>query len=387
MRITLGVMSLVVLLLFYFVVYRPTRSSFSGWWTLALLCSGTATTLLLSNGSDAQVFLNPTSSAITVTGAVCVWFATRSLRIDKVPRWVIPVVAVVMIGTAAMDSPSSNTWAGNGLQFLLVGGFFAAAASEVWRTVHERRRAAETIEQYETRLALVVSGAAATLLAVFYTVRAVLFVLLGQENQVFVALVGTGMASVVLMVCLVAVTFTVSTIGWDQRTRELRRRVAEDDLTGLLSRSAFLERAQATIDGTRRHGDHVWLAIADLDHFKALNDDHGHAAGDRALEIFASSMRAMVRPHEGAGRLGGEEFGIVLVERSRERVVERLEMLSARVAEMPGARGIPMPTVSYGVSSAARGALVGVVLADADAALYRAKRGGRARVEVHGADR
>lgn len=159
--------------------------------------------------------------------------------------------------------------------------------------------------------------------------------------------------------------------------RRHRLEAMTDQLTGLLNRRALFDRfGQASLEGAA-------VVLVDLDHFKSINDTHGHDMGDLVLREFATLVRLLIRPDDGAARIGGEEFVLVLADTGHERardVAERLRMaFSARMAEMPGIA--VRATVSAGV------ALVGArgfeaALSAADAALYRAKDLGRDRVEL-----
>ncbi|MBS0457605.1 MAG: GGDEF domain-containing protein, partial [Proteobacteria bacterium] len=126
----------------------------------------------------------------------------------------------------------------------------------------------------------------------------------------------------------------------------------------------------------------------DLDHFKQINDNHGHAAGDAALKAAVAACQKHLRSVDIFGRLGGEEFGILLPDCVPERAVDIAEAMRGEVAAIAGAQGgtgFPV-TASFGVT-AARWAGYDLVhlLAQADSALYQAKREGRDRVVLHGA--
>ena len=378
LRITLGAISLTVLVLFYLGVYRPTRSSFSGWWTASLLCSGMASSLLLLNGTSAQVVANSAANALQVTGVTCVWFATRSLRRRALPVWVLAVAVTGMLVATALDDPGRNAWAANGVLFVYMAAMFVAGAREVWIVWWRRRGLAQEERNGEAVVALLVSALAASALGAFYAVRSVLFLTVGHEDPTFETFVGTGPTTVILLLSLVAVTFSVSAIGWDQQTRELRRRAMRDDLTGLFGRGEFLrraERAAASIPGAA-------LVVADLDHFKAVNDAHGHVAGDRALLEFAAAIGEALAPGELAGRLGGEEFGIVLAGGSSPGVRDRLAGISEAFAARSSTADFAMPTVSYGVSELGGEVTLSQAYERADLALYRAKDAGRDTVMV-----
>ncbi|MCR6713398.1 MAG: GGDEF domain-containing protein [Demequina sp.] len=383
LRLMLGIVSLAVLALFYLGVYRPTHSPFSGWWTIALLCAAASSVLLLANGTDLQVYTNPSSTFVSVVGAICVWFATRSLRKRPNPVWLLAVAPILAVVVACFDQPSTNIWAGNGLLFALMASGFSLGAWEVWGAWAQRRSEPDARDSGEAITALAVSGIAATVLGVLYVARFALYMGLGSDHPLFTGAVGSSTTSVTLLICLVAVTFSVSAIGWDQRTRALRRRAAEDDLTGLLGRTSFLARAQDAIAGSggRRSGQ-SWLVIADLDNFKPINDEFGHQAGDRTLQRFAEVARGALRSSDAIGRLGGDEFGFVLENLGEEAVLARLEEIRERLAAGPDALGHVLPTASFGVAQCLADLTLSEVLGRADAALYDAKDAGRDRASV-----
>ena len=384
LRVLLAVVTLCVLLLFYLGVYRPTHSPFSGWWTLALVCAASSSSLLLLNGTVVQVIANPLSTLLSAAGAMCVWFATRSLRSRPSPVWLLAVVPVGCFAVALFDSPSTNTWAGNGVLFGVMAGGFGAGAFEVWGTYSQRREERDGAEGSEAVMAVLVSAIAGTILAVLYVARFIAYMIVGPLDGFFTNYLGTAVTSLTLMLCLVAVTFSISAIGWDQRTRELRRRALEDDLTGLLGRAAFFARVQKSLNeaGGRRNR-RSWLVIADLDDFKPVNDAFGHAAGDRTLQRFATVAKGALRSSDAIGRLGGDEFGIVFEGVELSVVVARLDVIRARLAQTENGTGRPMPTVSFGVAECSNDLTVGALFGRADAALYRAKRSGRNQTAVY----
>jgi diguanylate cyclase (GGDEF)-like protein len=381
----LGVVCICVLALFYLGVYRPTQSPFSGWWSVSLLCAAVTPVLLLSDGSSLQVFLNPLSSATSAVGTICVWFATRSLRQRSNPVWLMITATAAVVVFAVLDSPATNEWAGNGPLFLVMAAAFMGAAAEVWATWAQRRAEPDARESSEAITALLVCSLAATLLAIMYTARFLLFVVLGHDSELFTRLVGSAPTSITLLLCLVAVTFSVSGIGWDQRTRDLRRRAVEDDLTGLLGRSSFLARAQDAIaQAGGRRSRQSWLVIADIDNFKPINDEFGHQAGDRTLRFFADVAKGALRSSDAIGRLGGDEFGFVLENVEQDAVLARLADIRRVLAEDDSGR--VLPTVSFGVAECHAGLTLSEVLGRADAALYEAKDAGRNRASVYTAD-
>ncbi|WP_460902643.1 sensor domain-containing diguanylate cyclase [Paraburkholderia jirisanensis] len=154
-----------------------------------------------------------------------------------------------------------------------------------------------------------------------------------------------------------------------------------DALTGALSRRYFLDLLRHEIDRAHATGEPLCMAIADLDHFKQINDCYGHSAGDRALEHFVETCRSELRGNDAIGRLGGEEFGILLPTTSLNaglEVVERLRvgLKAMPCAKLPASAGL---SVSIGITELSQEDLPERIISRADAALYAAKTGGRDR--------
>jgi diguanylate cyclase (GGDEF)-like protein/PAS domain S-box-containing protein len=167
--------------------------------------------------------------------------------------------------------------------------------------------------------------------------------------------------------------------------RQLRQLATTDDLTGTLNRRAFFAAAEQEMERAVRYGNAVSVVMFDLDHFKQVNDSHGHAVGDQALREAATALRASLRDVDILGRLGGEEFAVLLPETPLAGAVEVAERLrhaiSAIRIPLEGGRPPLTLTASLGVAERlAEEITVDKVLARADLALYRAKADGRNRV-------
>ncbi|MDQ2103595.1 diguanylate cyclase [Azospirillum isscasi] len=170
--------------------------------------------------------------------------------------------------------------------------------------------------------------------------------------------------------------------------RQLERLATTDSLTGALNRGRFMARAAEEVARARRNSRPLSAIMLDIDHFKKVNDTHGHATGDEAIRTVVRVCRSMVRGVDVLGRLGGEEFAILLPETPpqgaallAERLRRTLAETDVRIANGAGAGSALTFTVSIGVSALRPDEeAVSAVLARADAALYRAKNGGRNRV-------
>ena len=165
---------------------------------------------------------------------------------------------------------------------------------------------------------------------------------------------------------------------------ELHRDARTDSLTGLDNRRAMEERGPIEMKRAQRFGTPVSLVLCDLDHFKAINDKHGHEAGDAALRTVARVLRGALRETDMLGRWGGEEFMAVLVDTHARPAIEVAERMrtavsSAKFDDLPGGA-----TISLGVSTVdkvtAPGAVWDALIKEADQLLYQAKKEGRNRV-------
>jgi diguanylate cyclase (GGDEF)-like protein len=171
-----------------------------------------------------------------------------------------------------------------------------------------------------------------------------------------------------------------------QAREDLRNQARRDGMTGLLNRSAILEELKSEIARCARTGRQVAVAMVDIDHFKAINDNYGHLSGDEVIRQVSARLQASVRAYDRVGRYGGEEFLLVLTDFELERDRGRLERLRNAVRERPieSEAHVFAVTCSVGVSlfGEAQAVAVEAVLAAADRALYQAKRAGRNRVVV-----
>ncbi len=215
---------------------------------------------------------------------------------------------------------------------------------------------------------------------------------LDQQNQVLrlqqdvarknLALVQLG---VVLALVLAA---SIALYAW--RTRRAQRKFQQlaqrDGLTGIHNRPFFIESAQAELAYCAKSMREASVIAIDLDHFKQINDDHGHAAGDAALKEAVAACRKHLRSVDVFGRLGGEEFAILLPDCPPERATGMAEAMRREIVELQRAEDGPaFPlSASFGIGATRwAGYELAPLLAQADDALYQAKRTGRNRVVVH----
>ena len=171
-----------------------------------------------------------------------------------------------------------------------------------------------------------------------------------------------------------------------QLTMELERQAHIDFLTQLNNRGRFMQLAEAELSRANRYGAHVSVLMLDVDHFKKVNDTHGHKVGDQALVKLGEVCQKTLRSFDIIGRMGGEEFAVLLPQTDQQEAVEVAERLRIAIGDTPVslAQGLPLHfSVSIGVSTRLSPEdNLDMLLSRADDALYAAKTAGRDRVAV-----
>jgi len=161
---------------------------------------------------------------------------------------------------------------------------------------------------------------------------------------------------------------------------EMRTRATIDPLTGIWNRGSILALLKSEIVRCRREHKPLSLMLCDVDHFKQVNDAHGHLVGDQVLRQAGDRLRHAVRPYDGVGRYGGEEFVVLLPECTMDEAAVRAEALRARIERVSENHGVRV-SASFGIAGIPESsAKTADVLGEADEALYRAKSEGRNRV-------
>jgi diguanylate cyclase (GGDEF)-like protein len=206
----------------------------------------------------------------------------------------------------------------------------------------------------------------------------------GETPAMFTGSALHGFAFIMLLAITVSSSFSFLVMQRRAAEAKVRHIAMYDGLTELYNRRAFLEIAEREAARARRAAAPTAALMLDLDHFKRVNDAHGHASGDRVLVDFAERLRAAVRSADILGRYGGEEFCVLLPGATIEEASDVAERIRAAVVAKPLGGLAEVTTVSTGVAGSARSdCSVDELLAQADAALYRAKRSGRNKVLVH----
>ncbi|QBX55330.1 GGDEF domain-containing protein [Nocardioides seonyuensis] len=371
--IALAVLMATVFVLFYFVTYRSSRAPYAGWWCASLGLQALARVFYLWDGTPQRVWANPVAITLDALGMGCIWAASRSLRGRRTPWWWLAVAPLLVGILAVMDDPATTPWPAGAAQLASIWILLALASVDLWflaRSVPPTR----TSDQRVYRQAVWGLFAACAGAALFYVGRWTAFIAVGPERPPFTTVFGENLSTLMLVVLMTAVAFNMSTVCDEQQKRTLRDLAAHDGLTGLLNRKGFLHLAE---DALLRHRGGGQLILADLDHFKTINDTHGHAAGDRAIVTFAGVCQSLVRSTDLVGRYGGEEFILLLPGASPERADDVVETISLAMARRARTGSTVLPTVSFGIAPAEMP--LAEAIEHADQALYVAKETGRDR--------
>lgn len=173
----------------------------------------------------------------------------------------------------------------------------------------------------------------------------------------------------------------------ESKNHQLEQLALTDPLTGLPNRRAIDLWVDSQLSSAARHDFPIWVVMADLDHFKRVNDTYGHEAGDTVLKHFAAILKTNTRRSNVCGRLGGEEFVVILTHTNEEQTKIAVERIREEFAMERFRLGDATVTVtaSFGIAgfSGSHAPAFTVLLARADAALYAAKNKGRNRMELH----
>jgi diguanylate cyclase (GGDEF)-like protein len=308
------------------------------------------------------------SYALSVTSFVCVlqglqgWLGPRPLMR---PAWALPLLAPLLV----LLGPDAS-WARRGVPDLLVSlSLVLLATGLLWPSAGEWQR-----QRWRWVLALPIA-----LLVLLTLWRAVLG--FGPAAQYPVLRSGHPLALAILVLGNLSTVLGALALlaGWrGEAEAALREAARSDPLTGLANRRELEHRGLEMIQLARRHGDTLLALMIDLDHFKQVNDHHGHAQGDAALQLMAALLQQGARSGDCLARIGGEEF-VVLLARSEvqgaQAFDQRLRTLQREQA--PGALGFALDHSAGWTALRAEDRDVHDLLKRADAALYRAKSDGR----------
>lgn len=188
--------------------------------------------------------------------------------------------------------------------------------------------------------------------------------------------------------CMLA--FRINRTDEEKLIRHLYERATKDSLTGLYNRPSLMDRLGREVARHQRYGRDLSVVVMDLDHFKKVNDTHGHSAGDVLLRAVGQTICKCLRSSDLAARVGGEEFVVALPETDQARARNIAEKIRSKIASLDIAfeKSRLRITASLGIATAQKGPIgLDLLLKRADEACYKAKRSGRNRIRIHGSNK
>jgi diguanylate cyclase (GGDEF)-like protein len=339
-------------------------------WGLGYLLASTGAALIALRGLIPPVWSICDAIALICCAYGLVWagsrcFEGRAVRV----RWIV-AGAAIWIGACQFDRFFESTQARVMLASVIFATYALLSAREVW---HARDQ--ELVSRWPTLALLILH--ASFLLARIPFASALTFPEIGDPSS-RPAVSVMAFESLFVVFCL---AFLRVSMAKERAELEQRRAALSDALTGVANRRAFFERGEQLLDRAIADRRSAALLLFDLDRFKDVNDTAGHQCGDRVLKAFASLVTASIRPGDLFGRLGGEEFGCLLVDASMTQALQTAEQVRCDFAALRFSNLQTNVTVSTGVAMTSEtGKNLQALLAIADRALYRAKAEGRNRV-------
>jgi diguanylate cyclase (GGDEF)-like protein len=362
-------------LLLLFVWVQNTAIYAVAWWGFADLLRAASVVLFGMYGSVSDLISIDLANAVLFTAFAFTWTGARVFD-HRRPQWVLLLGGAVLWLVLCRVPGVANTW---NLRVLLSSGIITAytwaAAYEFWRG-----RSEPLVSRWPVIFMLFAHGS-------LYLLRTPFGAMLpwGAVNSNVYASVWLTVLSFEALLFTISIAFILLAMAKERTEHRHKTASLIDPLTGIANRRAFLEDGEAQL--RRQANDPLPTAVMllDLDNFKSINDRYGHAMGDRVLQMFAEIGSGCMHRFDVFGRLGGEEFAVLLVNTTRERALAVAEEIRATFADATREiDGKPVvATVSIGVVISYDAVLdLSALLAQADQALYRAKDNGRNRIEI-----
>jgi diguanylate cyclase (GGDEF)-like protein len=345
------------------------------WWGFAHLLRAASVTLFGLYGSVSNIISIDLANAILFTSFALTWTGARLFDHRK-PEFVLLFAGAALWLVACRIPGFTDSF---DLRLLLSSGIITAytwaAAFEFWRG-----RSEPLVSRWPAIFMLFAHGA-------LYLLRTPLGDLLPwlTRNNPLLESVWLSVLSFEALLFTIAIAFILLAMAKERAEYRHKTAAMIDPLTGISNRRAFLQEGEEHFGRQVSDPRPTAVMLLDLDNFKSINDHYGHAVGDRVLEIFAKIASSCLRRIDLFGRLGGEEFGALLHDTTRDRALVVAEQIrSAFAAATREVDGRPIAgTVSIGIVVAGDTMLdLSALLAQADHALYRAKHAGRNRIEI-----
>jgi len=352
---------------------REQNSSALLWWGAGYLFGGVSFALLAARGTIPDVFSIEVANAAVLLGYAFLLAGARAFNGRETPPTVFLIAPLIWLTAmrvpAIADDISLRIVVVTLCQCVMIG----LIVYEFWRERDE-----PLLSRWPTMIVLLTQ-----MIALSLRLPAALLTPMTTTADFFRSPTFAVMAFATV---LFTITLGFLLLSMVKERGELRHKTAAlvDPLTGLANRRAFLADAEHFIAHGSKPGERLAVMLADLDRFKSVNDQFGHAIGDRVLQIFAHTVTRALRTADMSGRLGGEEFAFLIPGANAAesgRLAERIRVQFADAARKVGGH-VVNATVSVGVATAAMPEPLADLIGAADGALYRAKAEGRNHVAV-----
>lgn len=344
------------------------------WWVASGLLAVTATLLLLRRSDIVVVG----ASALLVVASL---FGLQGFRqffhLRPSVIWEYGALGAILVGLVYWTYVSPDVNARNAV----ISGFIAYVRSVIAWVVQRYRPAGRPKYSYHF------VSVAAVLGAIVHAVRCAVYGLGLAHETTFLEPTPINVAFLAMAtLTLPCLSVGMVMLAHDRLAERMERLATIDDLTGVLGRRAFIARAEALFDRAKTAKSKLSIAILDIDNFKGINDRYGHAVGDQALAHVALTISREIRQIDVLGRIGGEEFAVLLPLTGKEdavRLTNRLRaIVAASVSRAPA--GDVVCTLSAGVDELGASDTLAGAMARADTALYAAKANGKNCVMLAG---
>jgi diguanylate cyclase (GGDEF)-like protein len=341
------------------------------WWGAASLGMSVGIGLVAFDGNLPDILSKTIGPLVLTLSAVVFWIASRIFNRERIAPSSIALIAGAVLAIDLTAGAFAKPQLAGGISIVIAAGFYGLATFDFWIG-----RKKETLRARPAMVALLSLQAIALLLAAYEISSATLY--LPRPSLGFL-----GMIHYTAIVFLVGTSISLVSMLKERTEAGFKAAALVDPLTGLSNRRAFMEVSERVFQTSERDPKPISVLAFDLDRFKRINDEFGHATGDQVIALFADVLGRNLRPMDIVGRLGGEEFAAVLPGSDGEvalTIANRIRIaFQDRGQFLNGAR--IAATVSVGVTTVAAGTL-SEALDRADSALYRAKDKGRNRVAV-----
>jgi diguanylate cyclase (GGDEF)-like protein len=356
---------------FLLFAYLQDRVAALAWWGAAYLIGGSSGAIWRLGDQISPPVPQSTANILLFVAVGMIWSAARLFHGRRTSWPGMFCGAGAWLVACSVPAFAASPGYRVIVSSLIVATYTFLIAAELWR---ERRK--PLIRRWPAIFVPMLHGA---IFLFPMTLASLSLDLDGSRNP------ATGWAAVFaieVVLYVVGAAFIVLVLAKDCTVRAYKAAAATDVLTGLLNRRGFFEATAEIVSASKTSKRSVSVLAFDLDHFKSINDNFGHAMGDTMLQLFASVARKTMRASDVIGRLGGEEFVAVLSGTQAEAGIaaERVRAAFETASRDPKGHGIPA-TVSIGVACAPADTAIDQLINRADAALYRAKANGRNRVE------